>query len=296
MELQHLELLRELRDRGTITAVAAAGFRSPSAVSQQLRTAERAFGLRLVEPDGRRLRLTEAGRLLADGAQEVAVTLARLHAQLDDLRGQPQGSVRICGLPSATELLVPALIGRLGGTDVTIELTDEDIAEADFAGLTADYDLVIAHSLDAIPSGADDRLVVTLATEPLDVAVPLGHRLAGRRQLAPSDLAGENWIGVPAGFPFDTVRVAIENRSGRSLNVVQRIRDNRLVEALVAQGLGCGLLPRFTTRPRHGMVTIPLAEVRSTRQIVAIARPDRVERAVVRLALDLLIAIGHELR
>lgn len=296
MELQHLELLRELRDRGTITAVAAAGFRSPSAVSQQLRTAERAFGLRLVEPDGRRLRLTEAGRLLADGAQEVAVTLARLHAQLDDLRGQPQGSVRICGLPSATELLVPALIGRLGGTEVTIELTDEDIAEADFAGLTADYDLVIAHSLDAIPSGADDRLVVTLATEPLDVAVPLGHRLAGRRQLAPSDLAGENWIGVPAGFPFDTVRVAIENRSGRSLNVVQRIRDNRLVEALVAQGLGCGLLPRFTTRPRHGMVTIPLAEVRSTRQIVAIARPDRVERAVVRLALDLLIAIGRELR
>jgi len=296
MELQHLELLRELRDRGTITAVAAAGFRSPSAVSQQLRTAERAFGLRLVEPDGRRLRLTEAGRLLADGAQEVAVTLARLHAQLDDLRGRPQGSVRICGLPSATELLVPALIGRLGGTDVTIELTDEDIAEADFAGLTADYDLVIAHSLDAIPSGADDRLVVTLATEPLDVAVPLGHRLAGRRQLAPSDLAGENWIGVPAGFPFDTVRVAIENRSGRSLNVVQRIRDNRLVEALVAQGLGCGLLPRFTTRPRHGMVTIPLAEVRSTRQIVAIARPDRVERAVVRLALDLLIAIGRELR
>jgi len=296
MELQHLELLRELRDRGTITAVAAAGFRSPSAVSQQLRTAERAFGLRLVEPDGRRLRLTEAGRLLADGAQEVAVTLARLHAQLDDLRGRPQGSVRICGLPSATELLVPALIGRLGGTDVTIELTDEDIAEADFAGLTADYDLVIAHSLDAIPSGAADRLVVTLATEPLDVAVPLGHRLAGRRQLAPSDLAGENWIGVPAGFPFDTVRVAIENRSGRSLNVVQRIRDNRLVEALVAQGLGCGLLPRFTTRPRHGMVTIPLAEVRSTRQIVAIARPDRVERAVVRLALDLLIAIGRELR
>lgn len=296
MELQHLELLRELRDRGTITAVAAAGFRSPSAVSQQLRTAERAFGLRLVEPDGRRLRLTEAGLLLADGAQEVAVTLARLHAQLDDLRGQPQGSVRICGLPSATELLVPALIGRLGGTEVTIELTDEDIAEADFAGLTADYDLVIAHSLDAIPSGADDRLVVTLATEPLDVAVPLGHRLAGRRQLAPSDLAGENWIGVPLGFPFDTVRVAIENRSGRSLNVVQRIRDNRLVEALVAQGLGCGLLPRFTTRPRHGMVTIPLAEVRSTRQIVAIARPDRVERAVVRLALDLLIAIGRELR
>jgi DNA-binding transcriptional LysR family regulator len=296
MELQHLELLRELRDRGTITAVAAAGFRSPSAVSQQLRTAERSFGLRLVEPDGRRLRLTEAGRLLADGAQQVAVTLAKLQAGLDDLRGQAQGSVRICGLPSATELLVPNLIGRLAQTEVTIELTDEDIAEADFAGLTADHDLVIAHSLASVPSGAGDRLVVALATEPLDVAVPIGHRLAGRSRLTPSDLAEENWIGVPTGFPFDTVRIAIENRCGHSLNVVQRVRDNRLVEALVAQGLGCGLLPRFTTRPRHGMITIPLAEVRSTRQIVAIARPDRVERAAVRMALDLLIEIGKELR
>jgi Transcriptional regulator len=296
MDLQHLELLRELRDRGTVTAVAAAGFRSPSAVSQQLRTAERAFGLRLVEPDGRRLRLTEAGRLLADGAQQVAVTLAQLQARLDGLRGQAEGRVRICGLPSATELLVPALIARLAGTQVHVELTDEDIAEADFAGLTADHDLVIAHSLSAIPQGAEDRLVVALATEPLDVAVPVGHRLAGRGQLSPADLAEENWIGVPLGFPFDTVRIAIENRCGHSLKVIQRVRDNRLVEALVAQGLGCGLLPRFTTRPRHGVVTIPLAEVRSTRQIVAIARPDRVERAVVRVALDLLLQIGRELR
>ena len=60
MDLRHLELLRELADRGTVTAVAQATFRSPSAVSQQLHTAERAFQATLVEPDGRRLRLTAA--------------------------------------------------------------------------------------------------------------------------------------------------------------------------------------------------------------------------------------------
>ena len=50
MELRHLELLRKLADRGTVTAVADATYRPPSAVSQQLRSAERAFGTRLVEP------------------------------------------------------------------------------------------------------------------------------------------------------------------------------------------------------------------------------------------------------
>lgn len=292
MDVRHLQLLRELADRGTVTAVAAATFRSPSAVSQQLHTAGRAFGAPLVEPDGRGLRLTAAGRLLADGAVEVAVTMARLQRELDDLHGEPVGGVSIAALPSAAELLVPQLLVRCAGTGISVTLADEDVAEADYAARAADYDLVIGHSLAEVPAGADRLVAVTVATEPLDVAVPAGHRLAGRSQVTAADLAGENWIGVPLGYPFDTVRIAIENRSGAQLAVVQRIRDNRVVEALVAAGVGCGLLPRFTTRPRADLVTIPLADVRSVRSIVALGRPDRVERAAVRTVLEHLRQIG----
>jgi DNA-binding transcriptional LysR family regulator len=296
MELSHLELLRELRDRGTITAVAEAGFRSPSAVSQQLRSAERSFGVRLVEPDGRRLRLTAAGRLLADGAQEVATSLARLQRELDGLRADPVGPVSICGLPSASEVLLPPLLSRLAGSGIEVTIFDDDIAEVDFAGRAADHDLVIAHSLAEVPSGAGGLLSLVLAIEPVDVAVPAGHRLASRHQISPTDLVDENWIGVPLGFPFDTVRIAIENRTGVNLNVVQRVKDNRVVEALVAQRMGVGLLPRFTTRPRDGVTVLPLVGVRASRRIVAIARPDRAERAAVRLVLDNLADIGKELR
>ena len=294
MDFRHLELLRELRDRGTITAVANAGYRSPSAVSQQLRQAERSLGVALVVPDGRGLRLTPAGRLLADGAVDVATTLAGLQRDLDALQGEPVGLVTIAALPSAGEFLLPALVGRLRGTAVQVELADEDVAEAHFAARAADHDLVIAHSLAATPAGADRVAVELLAREPLDVAVPIGHRLAGRATLRASDLAGEDWIGVPLGFPFDTVRIAIENRCGAGLNVVQRLRDNRVVEALVAAGIGCALLPRFTTRPRADLVTIPLTDVRSVRSIVALGRPDRLERAAVRVVLEHLRQIGAE--
>ncbi len=295
MDVRHLNLLRELADRGTVTAVAAATYRSPSAVSQQLRTAERAFGSPLVEPDGRRLRLTAAGRLLAEGAVEVAATMARLQRELDDLQGEPAGGVSIAALPSASELLIPALLVRCAGSGIAISLTDEDVAEADYAARAADYDLVIGHSLAAIPDGADRLAAVTVATEPLDVAVPAGHRLADRDQVTAADLAGERWIGVPIGYPFDTVRIAIENRSGAKLDVVQRIRDNRVVESLVAAGVGCALLPRFTTRPRADLVTIPLTDVRSVRSIVALGRPDRVARAAVRAVIEHLRRIGGSL-
>lgn len=296
MDVAHLELLRELRDRGTITAVAEADFRSPSAVSQQLRTAERNLGVRLVEPDGRRLRLTAAGRLLADGAVEVAGLLARLQRDLDLLHYSPAGQVSITGLPSATEALIPPLLQQLRDSGISITLSDDDVAEADYAGRAADHDLVLAHSLAETPAGAEGLLVQVVALEPLDVAVPVGHRLAGRARLTPSDLIGEDWIGVPLGFPFDTVRIAIENHSGTGLNVVQRVKDNRVVEALVAAGFGCALLPRFTTRARDGVRVIPLTGVRAERRVVALARPDRAERAAVRVVLDALTEIGRGLR
>lgn len=294
MDLRHLDLLRELADRRTLTAVAAATFRSPSAVSQQLHNAERAFGTALVEPDGRGVRLTPAGQLLAEGAVEVAVILARLQRGLDDLHGRPRGIVTIAGLPSAVEFLSPGLVARLAGTGVEVRFVDVDIAEADFAGRAADHDLVIGHTLADAPPGADRLVSRVLAREPLDVAVPSGSPLARREALTAADLAGARWIGVPAGYPFDTVRIAIENSCGAPLQVVQRIRDNRVVEALVAAGQGCALLPRFTTRPRPGVVLVPLADVRSVRSIVALGRPDRLERAAVRLALDALVEAGKE--
>ena len=58
LDLRRLRLLRELARRGTITAVAEALSYSPSAVSQQLAALEKEAGVRLLEPVGRRLRLT----------------------------------------------------------------------------------------------------------------------------------------------------------------------------------------------------------------------------------------------
>ena len=296
MDVRHLELLRELADRGTLTGVAAATYRTPSAVSQQLRSAERAAGVPLVEAHGRGVRLTRAGRILADGAVDVAEALARVQRDLDALRDAPQGLVTIGALPSAAEVLVPELLVRLLDTDIRIELDDFDIAEADFAGRAVDHDIVIGHTLtDEAEGDVGSLRRMTLAAEPLDVALPAGHRLAGRSDLTPEDVVGEEWIGVPEGYPFDTVLIAIENLTGRRIERVQQLRDNRVVEALVAAGLGLALLPRFTTRPGPGVVTRPLVGVGAVRHIVAFSRRDIAERLSVVTVLSHLADIGSGL-
>jgi DNA-binding transcriptional LysR family regulator len=294
MDARHLSLLRELAERGSVSAVAAATYRTPSAVSQQLRTAERDLGVRLVEPDGRGIRLTDAGRLLADAGRDVDVALARAQGRLDDLRGRPTGTVRVRALPSAMEYLAPSLLTALADEPITLELVDDDVSEEDFAALTRDADLVIGHSLTGeVLRGAEDLARTVICREPIDVALPSGHRLVGRRTLTPDDVVGEPWIGVPVGFPFDTVLQAIEAATGRTADVLQRTRDNRVVAALVGAGHGIALLPRFTSR-QDGVVLRPLRDVHSTRWVVAMARPDRAERAVVRRVVAELVRIGRD--
>ncbi|GHC98718.1 LysR family transcriptional regulator [Zhihengliuella salsuginis] len=291
MEYRHLELLREFADRGSVTAVAEATYRTPSAVSQQLKTAQREAGMALVEPAGRGLRLTGAGRLLAEGGADLATALARVEARWDAFRGEPTGVVRIAALPSAATFLMPPVLRGLGGTGIEVEVSDYDVAEAEYADLAADNDIVVAHSLTSVrPAGTRGESVVPLAREPLDVAMNAAHELAGRDHLTPADVAGCAWIGVPVGYPFDTVLESVSAETGADLDIRQRIRDNRLIEALVADSDLVAILPRFTTPTGGGLVLRELRGASSVRHVSAVMRPDRAERLSVRTVLEALRA------
>jgi DNA-binding transcriptional LysR family regulator len=287
MDVRHLELLRELALRGSVTAVAKATHRTPSAVSQQLKAAGREFGMALVEPSGRGLRLTEAGRLLAEGGADIAATVEQVQARWDRFRGEPSGVVTVAALPSAATFLFADVMSRLEPTAISLNCSDFDIAEVEFADLAVDSDIVIAHSFTtARPSGAGALTVVPLALEPLDIAMAADHPLAARDTVRPEDLLDWEWIGVPKGYPFDSVVESIERFTGVPMNVVQRLRDNRLVESLVAGSRRLAVLPRFTTPTGGGLVLRELTGIPSRRHLSAMVRPDKAERLAVRHVLQ----------
>ncbi|WP_349827871.1 LysR family transcriptional regulator [Brevibacterium litoralis] len=295
MDTRHLELLRLFAEYGSITAVAEVTHRTPSAVSQQVRTAERAFDTRLLEPAGRGLRLTPAGQVLAAGGDHLAVALEQVRARWDAFRTGPRGTVSIAALTSAATFLYAPLLRRFAGTGVDLALHDVDVAEASYADLTREFDIVVGHSLSG-PSPADspDLQVVPLVREPLDVAMAPGHRLAGRATVTPEDVADEAWIGVPEDFPFDTVLRSIAGAVGRDLRVVQRLRDNHLIESLVAAGSHLAVLPRFTTPETDAVVLRPLTGVEARRFVTALCRPHRAQRLAVRAVLDALGEIAED--
>ena len=91
--------------------------------------------------------------------------------------------------------------------------------------------------------------------------------------------------GCRAGIPSTEFFTSIEHVTGHDLDVVQRIRDNRLIEAIVASSDQVALLPRFTTPRDAGLALVPLTGVSTTRWIVAVMRPDTAERVAVRAVI-----------
>jgi DNA-binding transcriptional LysR family regulator len=294
MDVERLRLLRELAERGTVNAAARAMSLTPSAVSQQLKILQREAGVTLLEPDGRRVRLTDAGRILVARTDEVLAALDRAHADMDGYRTTPRGSVRVAMFPSGAAMLLAGLITRAAAVGVEVLGRDIDQPAANAPAQLADFDVVVVHRDDRDTSELSPRVDTTvLLREPFDVLLPPEHRLAGRRKVALRELADESWIGVEGGLVVDDVLRSLAAISGVQPRIVQRVNDFRVVEELVLAGVGVALMPRYAVVVRN-VVRKPLGGVRAARRVEAVTRAGAAARPAVKAVLDILATVAGE--
>ncbi|TFC03657.1 LysR family transcriptional regulator [Cryobacterium mannosilyticum] len=296
MDLNQLFVLRELGERGSVAAVARALFVSSSAVSQQLSALRRSTGVDLTERKGRTLVLTPAGSALAAAAVTVSTAMAAAEEAVARFHGEPATPVSLSAFHSAGLAWFGPLISRLtasGGPAVPLRCGDEDVARTDFPALVADYDLVVAHRLPHDPHWPGRVTVTPLIYEPLDVALAVGHPLAGRSSVSVADIADEPWIAGHPGFPLAEAVNVVAASAGHPLRVEHRINEFFVAASVVASGAAIALLPRFTMAPAPGssLVLLPLNDLSVGRQIDVLSRPETLLRASARRVLDELRAV-----
>src|SRR5438477_11098336 len=109
MDTRRLRLLLELSRVGSMREVADALDITTSTVSQQIAALAREAGTALVEPDGRRVRLTPAGRRLAGHAVTILAAIEAARRDLDPA-ALPAGTVRVAAFASAfRQILLPVV-------------------------------------------------------------------------------------------------------------------------------------------------------------------------------------------
>ena len=117
---------------GSVTAAAhALNYAQPS-VSHHLARLEAETGTKLVQRAGRGIRLTDAGRLLAERAVEVIGRLDAAENELAVFAGLRAGRLRLAAFPSALSTIVPAAAAILHERhpSVDLRLTEAEPPEA----------------------------------------------------------------------------------------------------------------------------------------------------------------------
>ncbi|MDR2997758.1 MAG: LysR family transcriptional regulator [Microbacterium sp.] len=278
-------MLHELALRGTIAEVAASLAYSPSTVSQQLSLLEREAGVALLEPDGRRVRLTPAGRMLAEHAARALELDEAARAALNtDL--QAFEPVRIAAMPTAAEAIVPAALTILAERmpQLRVELAELPPEESLFELTARRFDLVIAEQYPGHTrerhDGVDHDL---LGEDPIRIAMPPAEKPAPLRALR--DRA---WVMEPAGTAVRQWAVQQCRAAGFEPDVRFEADDLTAHVRLVEAGHAVAMIPDLiwgSSQPTTTLSELPGHPVREVFTAVRTAARDDDRIRVVREAL-----------
>ena len=246
LDPRRLELLLELSRLGSMREVGEAMHITTSTVSQQIAALAREAGTPLIEPDGRRVRLTPAGRRLAGHAVTVLAAIEAARRDLDPTAA-PAGTVRVAAFASAVrQLLLPVariLTGR--HPDVRLHIHEHEPAEA--LGLLAadEIDLALTYDYNLAPA----RFGRSLRSQPLgSTPWSLGTPSASGRERGDAlevfrRYRDHDWIVNSRNTADEEVVRIVASMAGFEPRITQRADSLDLVQDMILAGLGVGLLP-----------------------------------------------------
>jgi DNA-binding transcriptional LysR family regulator len=297
-----LRTIAELARRGTMTAVAERLALTPSAVSQQLARLEQQAGVALFEPDGRRVRLTPAGLLLAQRAETILGALQDAAEEVASLDRDAFGVLRIASFPTAAAALCPSVISGFAARHPRhhVTLVESEPAVGIGAVLAGDVDLAVVDEPALPVAGRDTSLAYEeLYADPLYVVMRPDHRLAGRRNIDLRSLAAEAWVMDLPTCSFYRLTVDLCQEAGFRPNVIANTESVRVSSALVRVGAGVAILPGLALAQVADLVFRPLAPP-VVRRLYAAYRARATDRPSIATALELFReaaeAVGQSVR
>jgi DNA-binding transcriptional LysR family regulator len=292
MDPRRLRYLLELSRLGSMRAVADTLGTTTSTVSQQIAVLAREAGTALLEPEGRRVRLTPAGRRLAEHAVTILAALEAARVDLDPA-AEPAGTLRVAGFATAIRVSVLPIVARLARDHPRVHLVMSEQEPGEAVQLLAadDVDLALTYDYNLAPAELDPALRATpLWTTPWGLAVPDRVEPKGIRAESAAVFAtfrDQDWIGNSRNLADERVVRTLGSLAGFEPKLAHQADSLDLVEDLIVAGLGVGLLP--ADRPtRPGVRLLPLTNPDVRLRCYAVTRRGRASWPPLALVLRLL--------
>jgi DNA-binding transcriptional LysR family regulator len=251
MTFEQLSIFVAVAEREHLTRGAAAVGLTPSAVSSAIKALESYYRVHLFHRIGRRIELTQAGRVFLEEARSTLSRVQAAERTLSELGGLQRGSLDIFASQTIASYWLPAVLMRfratypgieirlkVGNTRDVVQALTESRAEAGFIEGLVDEPALVAHKV---------------ATDALHMVVAPSHPLASRDNLSVRDLeAGTDWVmrepGSGTRSEFEAaVRAAGGNPS--RLTVALELPSNEAVLSAVVSGPCAAVVSRLAASP-----------------------------------------------
>ncbi len=218
------------------------------AVSRSITELEAQLGLQLVNRTTREVELTDAGQSLATRLPRVLDDLEATLLEVADMATERRGRVRVASSPTLSANLMPECIAHCEHTHPGMEMVLIDrVQNATLASVLSgevDFGVVID------PDEREALTTETILTEPFCLACPPDHRLARKRKVQWSDLAGESLVLLDhASGSRRLIDLALADQNVRC-TIAQEVGHPTTIFRMLEAGLGVSVIPLLAVPPQ----------------------------------------------
>ncbi|MGG3621979.1 LysR family transcriptional regulator [Bacillus gobiensis] len=237
MELLQLKYFRTVARMEHMTKASQELHIAQPALSKTIARLEEDVGVPLFDRQGRQIRLNTFGEIFLKKVETALDALEEGKKEVNELAGLEHGTIHLA--TSTLDRLSEPLGHFLSlHPEVNFRITQVSMEEME--------ELVEAGKVDfgftALPIEKPDFSAMPVLNEDLYLAVPPGHRLAGRSSVSLSEVADEPFIGYKEGFLFQQLNDSFFRKAGIMPNFVCRVDEPAAIASLVRAGLGVALV------------------------------------------------------
>jgi LysR family transcriptional regulator, transcription activator of glutamate synthase operon len=273
VHLEELQWFVVLAETEHVTDAAALLGISQPTLSRALARFEEQAGTQLFDRINRRMQLNPYGEIMLEHARRSLAEMRSATERIDALRNPNSGRVRLAFLHSLASWYVPEQLRRF---------------RQDMPGIGFDLFQGPAHEIThRVRSGQADLAITAprpdgpgfdwhqLYVERLCLAVPRGHRLAGRSRVRLSAAAGERFVALGEHFGLRQLTDALCVEEGMAPDIVFEATEIPTMEGLVAAGFGVAVVPVPREGAESSTVHVPLSNVGAKREVGLVWDRDR---------------------
>ncbi|HGH7183090.1 LysR substrate-binding domain-containing protein [Bacillus luti] len=269
---------------------------SQPSLSQQIRALEHELGMPLFDRIGKKISLTEAGKILLLHTKTIFREIEQARSAIQDLNGLQHGSLTIGSLLTVVNYLLPPAILNFNKLYPNIELSVLGLRTGDIREKLLQNELDIGITF--LPVQDKEIVSIPLYKSELTLVVPTGHTLTERSHISIVELQDYPLILLPKNFFLTELITSHCQQFDFTPKPILEISTMESLVQMVSKGMGITVLPKpyIDFLQNTNIQALKIKDPTPTIDIGLIYRKDKYMCAATRAFIEQLKITVHSLQ